>query len=143
MLTFSTNKNNPNCYRIQVSSSRDDKTLTLSQQQYFQMQIISIKILNVSLASASKIAFLSYSTAPGLSNQQNRILETRPSASCHPSLTLNCPMQMPQLKARSYIRLSSTRLRYTPSLPDSSDPCVILNLEPGSVDLKESKRAYR
>jgi len=29
------------------------------------------------------------------------------------------------------------------SLPDTSDPCMILNLEPGAADLKEIKRAYR
>ena len=52
-------------------------------------------------------------------------------------------MQMPQIKARRNIRISSTRLRYASSLPDSSDPWFILNIQPGSVDLKEIKRAYR
>ncbi len=106
------------------------------------MKSYSFKILNVLLASASTNAFLSSSTALGLSCQQHRKLE-RPGTSCHPSLILKSPMQMPQIKARRNIRNSSTRLRYASSLPDSSDPCVILNIQPGSVDLKEIKRAYR
>ena len=38
----------------------------------------------------------------------------------------------------------STELKYTSSsFQDASDPYIILNLEPGSLDIKEIKRAYR
>jgi len=39
---------------------------------------------------------------------------------------------------------SSTELKYTSSsFQDTSDPYIILNLEPGSLDIKEIKQAYR
>jgi curved DNA-binding protein CbpA/ribosomal protein L24 len=97
------------------------------------MKLHSINILSVLLATSSTHAFLA-STPPIIQNGMEV-------ASSNPSLML--PMQMPKLKTQTKIRLSSTKLQYTSSLPDSSDPCILLNIEPGSFDLKKIKTAYR
>ena len=50
----------------------------------------------------------------------------------------------PSEKRSGLLLPSKSRLNYaSTTLPDSSDPYVILNLDPGSVDLKEIKKAYR
>jgi len=97
------------------------------------MKLYSINVLNVLLATSSTYAFLAPTT--------HRFQKGMEGASSYPSLVQ--PMQMPQLKTQTKLRLPSTKLQYTSSLPDSSDPCIILNIEPGSADLKQIKTAYR
>jgi curved DNA-binding protein CbpA len=72
------------------------------------------------------------------------LLHKRSSCSTNFSREVIISSDYPSEKRSGLLLPSKSRLNYaSTTLPDSSDPYVILNLDPSSVDLKEIKKAYR
>jgi len=95
------------------------------------------------VTSAAALSFLLASTdAFSIPNSFSSFQRSSHSTSFVRQLSISS--EQPSENRRGLLLRSKTCLHYaSTTLPDSSDPYVILNLDPGSVDLKEIKKAYR